>query len=78
MSKDVKSEDFVRFTSEDVLYAAQSLMAASSIITAATDQYVHTGSMSVGALIHSSNVVDNVIERLNLAELAIEQAVMPF
>lgn len=78
MTTEVKKRDFVSFKSEDVLLAAQSLIAASSIIEAVADQYAHTGTLAVGALMHAGNVVDIVIDRLGLAELAIEQSSLPF
>ena len=78
MSQSKKVEDFVKTPTSDMLHAAQSLIAASSILVATADQYAHTGSLSVGAIVHASNVIDNVIERLGLAELAIEQSVLPF
>jgi len=78
MSEKKKAENFVRYKTEDMLHAAESLISASSIIVAATDQYVHTGSLSVGAVLHAGMVVDAVIERLGLSELEIEQKSLPF
>lgn len=78
MTPNASDETYVQFKSGDVLHSAQALIAVSSILVAASDQYAHTGSLSIGAVLHAGNVVDAVIERLGLAELAIEQAVLPF
>jgi len=78
MSKTNEDGPFVKYPSEDVIQAAQSLIAASSILTACADQYASTGGLSVGALLHAANVVDSVIEKLNMAELAIENTPLPF
>jgi hypothetical protein len=78
MDGDEKERDFVSFKSKDVLHAAQSLIAVSSIIQATADQYAHTGQLAVGALVHAGNVVDNTIERLGLADLVIERPFPPF
>ena len=78
MTPKVSEEDFIQFTSFDIRFAAQSLIAASSIMQATADQYAHTGQLSVGAIIHASNVVDNVIERLGLAEIAVRSLELPF
>lgn len=78
MSKKTSEENFVQFKTEDVLHAGQSLIAVSSILTAVADQYAHTGILSVGAVLHAGNVVDLVIEKLGLAEIAVEQIELPF
>jgi hypothetical protein len=78
MNANVSNEDFVQTKTKDMIHAAQSLIAVSSILQAACDQYATTGSLSVGAVIHCGNVVDNTIEKLGLAELAIQQSSMPF
>lgn len=71
-------ENFVQFETEHVLHAADALIAVSSILSALADQYAATGQLSVGALLHASNVIDNTVERLNLAELVIKQTELPF
>lgn len=78
MSRTTKSEAFIKFEQGDVIDAGKSLIAASSILVACSDQYANTGQLSVGALVHAANVVDRVIERLKLAELIIETQEMPF
>lgn len=78
MQKASTEQNFIKVPSRDMLYAAQSLIAVSSIQQACADQYADNGVLSLGAIIHCSNVVDNVIERLGLAELANEQSELPF
>lgn len=78
MAPNVSSEDFVTFPTKDVIHAAQSMIAVSSMMDAIVGEYANTGIVAVGALQHASSVVDGVIERLGLAELEIEQASLPF
>lgn len=78
MSPKVSDENFVTFSSQDVLYAAQSMIAVSSMVDALVSEYANTGVLAVGALQHCGNVVDNVIERLGLAEMEIQQTSLPF
>jgi hypothetical protein len=78
MPEKTKSEDFVQIKTKDLIHTAQSLIAVSSILQASCDQYATTGHLSVGAVLHAGNVVDLVIEKLGLAELAIEQSSLPF
>lgn len=78
MTEDKKVEDFVKLKTSDVIDSAKSLMAASSILTAASDQYAHTGILSVGAVVHAGNVIDHVIEKLGMADLIIDQDMLPF
>lgn len=76
--KTTTEEDFVTFKAADVLSASQSLIAVSSIVEAVVEQYAHTGVLSVGALVHAGNVVDEVIGRLGLAELDVDEGLLPF
>lgn len=78
MTGKVSEEAFVQLKTDDVIHAAQSLIAVSSILVAVADQYAHTGQLSIGAIRHAGNVVDQVIERLGLAELEAQQAILPF
>jgi hypothetical protein len=73
-----KAEEFVEIKAEDLVHSAQALIAVSSILQAACDQYATTGQLSVGAVIHAGNVVDNVIEKLGLAEIGFERKSLPF
>ena len=78
MNQKVSKEAFVKFKREDVVYASQLLIAVSSMLDAASDQYACTGSLSVGSIIYAGSVVDAVIERLSLAELEIAEGLLPF
>ena len=78
MGRRRKEEAFVKFKSQDVIHSAQALIAASGILVAVTDQYTHTGQLSVGAVLHATSVIDEVIDRLKLTEVAIEQSLLPF
>lgn len=78
MPNDRTEKDYISLETQDVKDAGRALMAASSIIVAACDQYAHTGNLSVGAVLHAGNVVDNVIESLGLAELLADSPKLPF
>lgn len=78
MPNKTSEETFIQYKADDVVWAAQSLIAASSIIMAVSNEYAHAGSISIGALIHAGNVVDGVIERLDLAEVEGQQRSLPF
>ncbi len=68
----------VCFPTKDVVDASHSLIAVSSILLAVSDQYAHTGQLSVGAVVHAANVVNNVIDRLGLVDVLIEKDDLPF
>ncbi len=78
MAQKVKSELVETRPLEDMKYAGQCLIAVSSILTATADQYAHTGALSVGAVVHASNVVDMVIDRLSLVDTLIDSEDLPF
>lgn len=78
MENIVVDETYVTVTRADALDAAKSLIAVSSILVAASDQYAHTGSLSVGAVLHAAHVVDAVILRLRLDDLVEAHPTLPF
>lgn len=78
MKKKTMVKDFITYDKGDVMHVAQALIAVSSIIAAVSDQYAGTGQVSVGALLHASNVVDEVIERLDLVGILEGYSPIPF
>lgn len=78
MTPNVSEEAVVSFKSADVMVSAQDLIAASSILGAVTDQYSHTGTLSLGAVLHAQNVIDHVIDRLDLTEILLAHSKVPF
>jgi hypothetical protein len=78
MTENKRSEDFTKVKTKELVEAGRSLIAVSSILVATCDQYASTGSLSVGAVLHAGHVVDEVIEKLGLAELAVEYNTLPF
>lgn len=77
MTPNFSNESFISYPSKDAIYAAQSMIAVSSMMDAIVAEYANTGVVAVGALQHCGHVVDNVIEKLGLAELEIEEASSP-
>ena len=69
---------WVKFETPALIDAAQSLIAVSSILVAVSEQYASTGALSVGAILHTANVVDSVIEKLKLTDLIVEEDSLPF
>lgn len=78
MARVTKIEHFVKFETREVIEAGQSLIAVSSILGAVCDQYAHTGGLSLGAILHASNVVDRVIEQLKLVDILSDEEPLPF
>jgi len=78
MKNDSQEEKFVTFKAADVESASQSLIAVSSIVDAVVEQYTHTGTLSVGALIHAGKVVDEVVVKFGWAQLGEGQDLLPF
>lgn len=78
MTQENREETFVKFKTDDVVHTADTLIALSGQVTAIHEEYTKTGSLAVGALLHVSSTLDQVIKLLGLDEIAVEQQSLPF
>jgi len=78
MSPNVSEEHFRQVSYKDLVAASHTLMAASGIVTALSNEYSVHGVLAVGALRHVTNMIDQTIGRLGLDTVEDTQERLPF
>lgn len=78
MTPKLAEKSRVCFPSSDVRFATEALIAVTSQLEAIRQNYMKTGQLNVSAVEHVAGVVDEVIDKLGLAGLVLEQENLPF